>query len=265
MPSQFLPLLQNEVAKAARRKLPYFGIFTVAVGCVIIYFIAGQVTNMAAANAWGYVGFSMQLVSSDIGPIFVVMFAAMLVAEETGAGTIRAALAAPVYRWEFYLAKAVTGLLYMLVLSTAAVLFSAALAGIHYHFGAVSDSAGIVYGRDQALHGLLVAFALSWIPLSALVMYGLLISTVVRSPGAAVAVAVSTMILIDFTKHLVGIDPYIFTRYINYSWLTFQQIAQGMDCQWQPEVWKMMTLCGVSAIVTFGAGLVLFVRQDLNH
>ena len=260
-----MPLLQNEVAKAARRKLPYFGIFTVAVMCVIIYFIAGRVNNLATANAWGYIGFSMNLVFADIGPIFVVMFAAMLVAEETGAGTIRAALAAPVYRWELYLAKAGTGLLYMLVLSTAAVLFSAALARIHYHFGAVGDSAGIVYGRNHALQELLASFALSWIPLSALVMYGLLISTMVRSPGAAVSVAVSTMILIDFTKHLVGLDPYIFTRYITYSWLTFQQMAQGMDYQWRPEVWKMITLCGVSAVVTFGAGLILFVRQDLNH
>ena len=29
MRSQFLPLLRNEVAKAVRRKLPYFGIFVI--------------------------------------------------------------------------------------------------------------------------------------------------------------------------------------------------------------------------------------------
>jgi ABC-type transport system involved in multi-copper enzyme maturation permease subunit len=263
--SQFVPLLRNEVAKAARRKLPYFGIFAVGLLCVIIYFVAGQLSNTATANAWGYVGFSMQLVSTDIGPIFIIVFAAMLLAEETGTGTIRAALAAPVYRWELYLAKGVTGLFYMMVLSAAALLFSAALASSHYHFGAVGDSFGVVYSRNQALQALLVGYGLSWIPLSALVMYGLLISTIVRSPGAAVSVGISTLFLIDFTKHLVGLDPYIFTRYINYSWLTLQQIAQGMDYQWRPEVWKMIALCGVSAVVTFGAGLVLFVRQDLNH
>jgi ABC-2 type transport system permease protein len=265
MPSQFRPLLRNEMAKAVRRKLPYFGVLTEGLLCVVIYFVAGQISNAATANAWGYVGFSMQIVSTDIAPIFVIVFSAMLVAEETGAGTIRAALAAPVYRWELYLAKAVTGLLYMVILSAAAVLFSAALARIHYQFGAVGDSAGIVYSGGRALRELLWGYALSWIPLGALVMYGLLISTLVRSPGAAVAVGISTMMLIDFTKHLVGLDPYIFTRYINYSWLTLQQIAQGMDYQWQPEVWKMITLCGVSAAVTFGAGLIHFVRQDLNH
>jgi ABC-type transport system involved in multi-copper enzyme maturation permease subunit len=97
------------------------------------------------------------------------------------------------------------------------------------------------------------------------VMYGILISTVIRTPGAAVAVGITTLFIIDFTKHLMGLDPYIFTRYINYSWLNLQQIAQGMDYQWRPEVWKMITLSGVSAVIAFGAGLIIFVRRDLNH
>jgi hypothetical protein len=87
----------------------------------------------------------------------------------------------------------------------------------------------------------------------------------IRNPGAAVAVGISSLFLVEFTKHLVGLDPYIFTRYINYSWLTLLEFAQGMDYQWCPAVWKMIALSGVSAAVTFGAGLVIFVRQDLNH
>lgn len=265
MASQFVPLLRNEVTKAARRKLPYFGFIAVGLLCVIIFFVAGEISNTAAANAWGYVGFSMQLVFSDIGPIFVIVFSAMLVAEETGTGTIRAALAAPVHRWEVYLAKAVMGLIYMMILSAAALLFSAILARVHYHFGPVGDSFGVVYSRNKVLQQLLAGYALSWIPLGALTMYGLLISTLVRSPGAAVATGISTLFLIDFTKHLVGIDPYIFTRYMNFSWLGLQQIAQGMEYRWRPEVWKMIELCGISAVVTFVIGLVRFVREDLNH
>ena len=263
--SQFVPLLRNEVTKAARRKLSWFGIFAMGLACVIVFFIAGQLSSAATTNAWGYVGFSMQVVSTDIGPIFIITFAAMLVAEETGAGTIRAALAAPVHRWELYLAKAVTGLLYMMGLSVAALLFSAALASIHFHFDAVGDSAGVVYSRNQMMQQFLSGYTLSWIPLSALVMYGILISTIVRTPGAAVAVGISTLFVIEFTKHLAGLDPYIFTRYITYSWLNLVQIAQGMDYQWRPEVWKMIELSGVSAVVTFVAGLIVFVRQDLNH
>jgi ABC-type transport system involved in multi-copper enzyme maturation permease subunit len=265
MHSHLVPLLRNEIAKAARRKLPYFGLFMVGFVCVIVYFVAGQLSNTATANAWGYLGFSMQLVFTDIGPICVIAFAARLMAEETGTGTIRAALAAPVHRWELYVAKAIMGLLYTAVLSAVALVISAVMAGIHYKFGAVGDSVGVVYSRNQAMQGLLLGYVLSWIPLGALVMYGLLISTVIRTTGAAVSVGISSLFLIDFTKHLVGLDPYIFTRYIDFSWLILQQMAQGMDYQWRPEVWRMIILSGVSAVVAFGAGLIIFVRKDLNH
>jgi ABC-type transport system involved in multi-copper enzyme maturation permease subunit len=260
-----LLLLRNEITKAARRKLPYFGFLAVGLVCFLCYFVAGRLSSAATSNGWGYVSFSMQILFSDIGPIFVVVFAAMLVAEETGAGTIRAALAAPVHRWELYLAKAIVGLLYMMILSAAGLLFSIAFAKIHYHFGPVGDSFGVVYGRDRAVQQFLLGYALSWIPLGGLVMYALLISTMIRTAGAAVAIGISTLFLIDFTKHLVGLDPYVFTRYINFSWLTLQQLAQGMDYQWRPQVWRMVTLSGVSAVIAFVTGLVVFVRQDLNH
>jgi ABC-type transport system involved in multi-copper enzyme maturation permease subunit len=264
MSRQFGPLFRNEIAKALRRKLPYFGLVAVGLICIVSHFVAGRNTA-ASSNAWGYVAFSMQLVFSDIGPIFVIVFAAMSLAEETGTGTIRAALAAPVHRWELYLAKATIGMCYMLLLSLVAVACSMALATIHYDFGAVGDSFGVIYDAKRITKDFVFGYVLSWMPLAALVMYGLFISTIIRSPGAAVAVGISTLFLIDFTKHLVGIDPYVFTRYIVYSWTTLQQLAQGMDYQWRAEVWKMIGLCGAYTVVAFGAGLAIFVKEDLNH
>jgi len=265
MRSQFLPLLRNEITKAARRKLPYFGVAAILLVCVLSYFVAGRLSSAASTNAWGYLAFSMQLVFTDIGPIFVIVFSAMLLSEETGAGTIRSVLSAPVHRWELYLAKTTVGLFYMLLLSTVALLGSALFAKIHYEFGTVGDSFGVVYGRGKTLQEFLLGYVLSWIPLAALVMYGLFVSVIIRNPGAAVAVGISSVFLIDLTKHLVGLDPYVFTRYIGYSWVLLQQVAQGMDYQWQPEVWKMLALSGVYAVVAFGAGLTIFVREDLNH
>ena len=259
-----LSLLRNELTKALRRKLPRFGLVIIAILCGLVYVIAPQLSNAATANAWGYVGFSMQLVFSDLGLIVTVVFAALLLAEETGTGTIRAALAAPIFRWELYLAKAVTGLMYMLIVTATALLVSIAFAKVHYHFGAVGDSFGVVYSRSTALRTFVLAFALSCVPLSALTMYGLFISTIVRNPGAAVAASISIIYLIDFTKHLVGLDPYIFTKYISFPWLVLQQMAQGVDYQWQPEVWKMLNLSAGYAVLAFTGGLGIFIRQDLN-
>ena len=52
---------------------------------------------------------------------------------------------------------------------------------------------------------------------------------------------------------------------MGYAWLNLQQLAQGMDYQWRPEVWEMIWLSGVLALIPFTAGLVLFVKEDLNH
>jgi ABC-type transport system involved in multi-copper enzyme maturation permease subunit len=263
IPMVFL-LLRNEITKGLRRKLPYFGLAMIALLSLLVYVIAPQLSNAASANAWGYTGFSMQILFNDLGLIFIVVFAAMMLAEETGTGTIRAALAAPMHRWELYCAKAGTCLLYVGMVSLTGLLCSAALAKLHYDFGAVGDSFGTVYSRGTALRTFVLAYVLSWVPLGALAMYGLFISTLVRTPGAAVAVGISLVYLIDFTKHLVGLDPYIFTRHIAYPWLIVQQLAQGVDYQWQPEVWKMLELSGISALAAFAAGLLIFVRQDLN-
>jgi ABC-type transport system involved in multi-copper enzyme maturation permease subunit len=264
MRSLLLPLLRNELVKAWRRKLPWFGLLGVGLLSLLVYFVAGQHSAGSTTNGWGYVGLSMQLVFSDLGLIFITVFSSMLLAEETGTGTIRSALAAPVHRWELYLVKAATGLLYMAALSLAALLFSAALAKINYSFGAVGDRFGEVYPRAHVAREFMLALVLSWVPLAALVMFGLFISTVVRSPGAAVSVAVSTLYLIDFTKHLVGLDPYIFTKYIGFPWQVIQQTALGLDYQWTPEVWRMFTLSMLCFLATFAAGLLCFQHQDLN-
>jgi ABC-type transport system involved in multi-copper enzyme maturation permease subunit len=258
-------LVRNELTKALRRKLPYFGFFALGLGCIVTYFIGGRLSAAATANAWGYLAFSMEVVSTDLVPIFVVVFSAMLLAEETGTGTIRAAVAAPVHRWELFLAKAAVGLGYTAALSGAAVVFSLGLAKVHYGFGPIGDSYGVVYSRATTLREFLLGYALSWLPLGALAMYGLLISTIVRTAGAAVAVGISTLFVIDFTKHLVGLDPYIFTRYIEYPWILLQQLAQGMDYRWRPEAWRLVALCGGSALVAFAGGLLVFVREDLNR
>ncbi|HEX7652566.1 MAG TPA: ABC transporter permease [Verrucomicrobiae bacterium] len=265
MRNQFLPLVRNELTKAMRRKLPYFGLLILGLVAFITYFAAGRMNNGSTVNGWGYLAFSMQLIFTDIGPIFVTVFAAMLLSEETGTGTIRSLLAAPIHRWELYLAKATVGLLYALALSFSALLGSWLLAKTHYHFGHIGDSFGTIYAQRQVLREFVIGYLLSWIPLAALVMYGLLIGTLVRSSGAAVATAIGCLILIDFTKHWLGIESYIFTTYITYPWVNLQQMAQGMDYAWLPDVWKMAGWSGAYLVATTATGLVVFTRSDLNH
>ncbi len=263
MPNMVIPLLRNEITKAVRTKLPYFGLFAVSLVCLLAFVVTKETTR-ENLNAWGYVSLSMQLVFTDIGLIFIAIFSAMLIAEETGFGTARTILSAPVSRWEFYVAKVLTGLLYAAITSIVSLGISVCLGLLNYKFGDVSDSMGLIYGQKEVLGNFLLAFFLSWIPLAAVVTYGVFISTIVKKSGQAVAVTIGTIYIIDFTKHILGIDSYIFTRYIGYSWRTLNQVAQGIPCQWSPELWRMIDISLIYCFITFVAGLTIFVKRDLN-
>lgn len=264
MSNMIMPLLRNEIAKATRTKLPYFGFLVISILCVLIFIVTGSTLDGETLNAWGYTSLSMQLVFTDIGLICIAVFSSMLIAEETAFGTARAVLSSPVLRWEFYAAKVMTGLLYAAAMSIISLIVSACLGSWNYEFGDVTDSIGLIYSNKEVLFNFLLAFFLSWIPLAALVMYGIFISTIVRRSGQAVAVTIGTIYLIDFTKHIVGIDSYIFTRYIGFSWQVFNQVSQGVDYQWRPQVWHMIAMSLIYCFVLFAAGLAVFSRRDLN-
>ena len=264
MGNMVIPLFCNEIAKSVRAKLPYFGLVVVSILCVLIFVVTGASVDGETLNAWGYISLSMQLVFTDIGLICIAVFASMLIAEETAFGTVRTVLSSPVLRWEFYVAKVLTGVLYAVVMSVVSLVISACLGAVNYQFGDVADSMGVIYTQERVFANFLIAFFLSWVPLSALVIYGIFISTIVKKSGQAVAVTIGTIYLIDFTKHIIGIDAYIFTKYIGFSWQVFNQAAQGVDYQWTPQVWHMLAMSLIYCCVMFAAGLSIFSKRDLN-
>jgi len=129
----FCRLLAQRAAKALRRKLPYLWHLCRGLVCVLIVTssLPRHQQSVNAPNGWGYVAFSMQVVSPISVRSLSLFFSGMLLAEETErAPSGRPGVA--VHRWELYLAKAAVGLIYMIVLSFAALLFSMALAKIHF-------------------------------------------------------------------------------------------------------------------------------------
>jgi ABC-2 type transport system permease protein len=257
-------LLRNEIAKVSRTKLPYFGIFAACLVCILAFVVTGAAVGGEPLNGWGYVGLSMQSVFIDIGLIFVSIFSAMLIAEETGSGTVRMVLSSPLLRWQFYTAKALMGLLYMIVMSITALALSILLGSLKYQFGNVTDLMGVVYGRKEVLLNFLAAFFLSWLPLASTVFFGIFISTIAKKSGQAIGVAVGIIILLATVKHFIGIGPYVFTTYVGSSWGIFHQVAQGVDYQWSPEVWRIVTVSLIYCFVTFTAGLAIFAKRDFN-
>ena len=128
----------------------------------------------------------------------------------------------------------------------------------------VADSIGLIYSQKEVLANFLLAFFLSWLPLIATVLYGIFISAVMRKPGQAVGLVIGSIIVLEAVKHFINVGPCVFTTYLGSSWVIFHQIAQGVDYQWFPEIWKMIVVSLSFCFVTFTAGLAIFGKKDLN-
>ena len=149
-------------------------------------------------------------------------------------------------------------------MSILALVISMCLGAVNYQFGDVSDSIGLIYSKKEVLANFLLAFFLSWLPLIAAVLYGILISAIIRKAGQAVGLVIGSIIVLEAVKHFINIGPFVFTTYLGSSWIIFHQVAQGVDYQLFPEIWKMITVSLIYCFVTFTAGSIIFSKRDLN-
>lgn len=265
MRSMVMPIVRNELSKAVRRKMPVLGVLAVALVCLLIFSFTEGMGSGREINGWGFVGLTMQACFSDAGLIFLAIFSATLLAEENGTGTIRMVLSSPVRRRELFMAKALTGLGYMVVLTMVVLVVAVALGAWRYEFSAISDIDGLIYGRAEVLANFALAFAVNLLPLAAVVIFGLFISTVTKTAGQAIGATVGILVLTEASKHFVTqMAPYLFTSYIGKSWVIFHEVAQGVDYAWTPDIWDLVKVCGGYCVGFFLAGLIVFSRRDLN-
>ncbi len=114
---------------------------------------------------------------------------------------MQAVLAARVSRREFYLAKAIAGLGYMAVLSLVTV----GVAG-----------------------------------LAAVVLLGLLVLVLSGNAGQAIGATIGLLVMLETVKSALKVKEYVFTTHIGGAWYVFQQVWQGLDYLWRPEIWWMI-------------------------
>jgi ABC-type transport system involved in multi-copper enzyme maturation permease subunit len=262
--NMILPILRNEIAKTVRTKIPYLGIVAVCLVCVVIFIFTRSLTDSDTVNGWAFVGFAMQGAFSDVGLVFIAIFAALLLAEETGSGTARMVMSSPVWRWEFFVAKTLMGLLYVSAMYATGLIVAVVLGAFRYEFGDVADTAGLIYAKKEVFLNLVAASFLGWIPISAIVPFGVLLSAMTKKGSQATGIVVGVLVLVETVKHLLGIGSYVFTTYIGSSWAIFQEVARGVAYEWFPETWKILVVPLIYWAILFTAGLVIFCKRDLN-
>jgi ABC-type transport system involved in multi-copper enzyme maturation permease subunit len=251
-----------ECTKAMRSKVTYIGPVLV----VVLVGLAPLIRPLGARgeDAYPFIAYTTPMVLNLLGAFLLLSFCAGLVSSEIGTGTIRLVLTRPLLRHEFILAKLMLGMTYAVLLT---VLVVSSTWGIALMFGRLS---GVEYGGEvlytSAEMGLAygIGAVLDLAPQFAFVAYAVLISTLARNTGTAVAVAIGLWILLNAVKEPLGIGPYLFISYMESPWQVFTLYADGLDATWTPSAyWCLGT--SVAAIFVFSAVAMLALhRRNLS-
>jgi hypothetical protein len=109
-----------------------------------------------------------------------------------------------------------------------------------------------------------IGMALCLLPLSACAAYGILISTLTRSTGAAIGSAVGVWLLMDILKYPLHIDRYIFSTYIETPWRVFNGHCNGLDTTWFPETGYAIATSLAFLFISSAISMAVMSRRNLR-
>ena len=251
-----------EVEKAVRRKFTYVGLILVVIAAASALLIRPVVND--GESDYAFIAYATPIALNLLGLLLLVTYCAGLVSTELGSGSICLVLLRPIRRYEFLIAKMLLGVTYaaMLTAVVAAVTWGIALA-----FG---DLTGVAYGGETVFTGadVLTAYLLGAllviVPQAAVAAYAVMMSTLVRSTGAATGGAVGVILAIDIVKHPLHITPFVFTTYLEAPWRVFVSRCDGIEASWFPETTYLLLTSVISMIAFMAIAIFSLSRRDLR-
>ncbi len=251
-----------EIFKALRQRSTYIGPVLVLV--VVLLLPLAHPIERDGRGDYDFVAAASAIALDSLGLLLVLAFCAALLSSELGAGSIRLALVRPVHRREFVLAKLLLGMTYALLIALAVACASWAMV---YAFGdvrGVSYGGELVYTTEEMRHTYLIGFALTLSPLWAAAAFALMVSSLTRSPVAAVTGAIGLWLAADLLKHPLGIHRFVFTTYVESPLQVFAQKCDAYTLPWFPMAWYCLGTSATVFVICVAVSIYVLQRRNLT-
>lgn len=236
-------LTKIELFKFYRQKIFFISLFLVVL-VVVVSVLMEKISPSTKAQVNGIA----PLISGCLNGFRLVTFlilviGALLFASETTFGTIRTILIAPVKRSEIVLAKAITIIILALLFTLVIELVAFGLSWAVYGFYNITDPTfpEIVHlARTEMFLYILYTFLHILLPLVAIGLMGLFISTLVENAGISVAISIILYLVLDsFVSNLFEeVSSYLFNPYWNYYLDTLKNMSEGA----LQEIWRFKAI-----------------------
>ena len=207
-------------------------------------------------------------VGTGAAALLLLVYGSLSIAAERDSGTMRAALVRPVSRAAWVLGKVCVGLALALAAMPAVVLASAFAAAALYDFGPVVEQGYVIATSGAVLREVWRGLSSRTLGVLAVFAFGVLVSSLARSPGQAVAVAMLGFLLFDSMKGLLGRgSEYVFATFVpslvDRSYLgEVAKFAEGYsDAGFEEATWIRNLVVPPVEAVFFLIGAVLATRR----
>ena len=259
-----------EIRKLIAQKRTYIGIgAAIAVPLIFIIALAADPTGGPDGIPFGrYVretGFAVPLVGLVFGsiwllPVVTALVAGDIVSNEDQNGTLKTILTRSVERWHVFAGKLLAALTYAVVILAVYVGVGLGGGGLMGGCAPRPPLAGTTVGGGRALVLTGLGTLVYLIPLSAIAVIALLLSTVTRNSAAAVVGTLMVSIILQLLGQISALDaihPYLLSTQFD-AW-------QGLlrePADWSPVV-QSAWVCALYAVPAGAAALTVFLRRDV--
>ncbi len=198
--------------------------------------------------------------STFLLPLTVSLVAGDIVAAEDGNGTLKTILTRSVDRGQVLAAKAITALIYMVLVVLTMIVVGTAAGVASWGFHQVVTFSGTTVSAPRGLLLIAAAYAFYLIPLAAVASIGVLLSTTTKNSAAAVVGTLAFTLLLALVTLIPGLEflhPYLLT--------TQFQAWQGLlatPTDWSP-ILHSLWVCALYAVPALIAAHLVFLRRDV--
>jgi ABC-type transport system involved in multi-copper enzyme maturation permease subunit len=251
-----------ELSKAFRLKSTYAGPLLVLATVLLTPLL--HPFGRDNASDYDFVAVATQTSVNLVGVYLVLIYSSSLIATEISRGTARMVLVRPVLRRDFFLAKLLLGMTYAVLLSAVAAGASWTVAGLFGDLSGVRYGGEVIYTNTALSRTYVGVLGLGLLAQFAAVAFGLMMSALSRSAGAAVGATVGLWLVVNLVKHPLGIAPLLFSTYIEAPWTVFTHRAVALEASWTPMVFYAVATSVVSIAVFVAMGMGALSRRNLR-
>jgi len=251
-----------EWTKYSRMPLPYAGLV------VVVLIAAGTLwVHPISHDGVSDFGFIAQAVPASLnlaGVLMVLVYSSTLVAGDVDSGVLRTLLVRPIRRSELLLAKLFNGIAYATLATSLAVFVSWVCGMVFGELSGIVFGDELMFATNEMYAAMFIATVFNLPPYFAAVGYAFMVSTISRKPAAAIGMTVGGWLIVDFIKYPLGIADFVFTSYLDRTWIVFQDRCDALDTGFFPAVLQSAGVSFAWFGLCVGLSLFLFRRRSFG-